>query len=983
MKVCLGLLICTLILTMCAVAGGERTHIGAGGVRLSGHGGSEVAGTTVRGSAIDNRLDPMIAYVSRISALSDGPEKNRALAALANPASLAVVETSAEGKLMMPLLIRTDDVQQTTTSVRSSGGSVSTVAGDIVVATLPLEAIRSVAEGSGIRAVQASTRRFPMLNVSHLEVKADKVHSGVSLPQAYRGGGVVAGILDTGIDWQHPDFKTSSISSRIRYLWDVSGSTNPPSEFLYGREYTKSQIDAGQCFERDGNGGNGHGTHVAATVAGNARALAGYTGIAPEADIIFVKGIRDSESNGGFRDDDVVNGCDFIFKRAQTLGEPAVINLSLGGHYGPHDGSSNYEQALTNLTGPGKIIVAAAGNEAGSPHHLRYTTGGDVVDSARQTFWVIPSGSSAGVVDLWYQSGSMMVGLAAYDHSLNFIGYTTPVSPGNKIENLPFTVNTTTYGYVTVDATVTSDPNNGAHRVLFVVDSNGGAVDIGQVYWVVYTYGSGTLDAWVVTGGNFTTDSNPSMLIMPGDNVRCVGMPSTALGLISIGSYVTKNQWVDIDGVTRLQGGNPSIGAISTFSNIGPSRDGRIKPDLAAPGEVIVSALSSFLTIGAGVDRPNILLGGQHQKMQGTSMASPHVAGAVALLLDAAPSLTPDSARSILKLTARADAGTGAVPNNIFGAGRLDVHEAVKRAVGGGGGGDVLALRNFDPGTTQRVYTLDAAYPIDSGFVFGTNRYGDKVKATCLSLPVGTTSGQLTDVKVWFGYKRAGLTSQTYAIRVYNGTAVTGPTGAPLYSQTFNLSGILADDVFATTEQATTHTLTTPVSVGQSFFVAVDFGAYTSPDFGDAAIVTTALVGSRVPEEWEQWQNNAWSNISDAWYSGGTDGWRMWLEATVQTGATDVREEIAEIPRSIELRQNYPNPFNPTTTIEYTLTRPMDVRLAVYDLLGREVATLVDGMQSAGVRREIFDASPFAAGVYYYVLRTEQTTLTKPMLLLK
>jgi hypothetical protein len=61
----------------------------------------------------------------------------------------------------------------------------------------------------------------------------------------------------------------------------------------------------------------------------------------------------------------------------------------------------------------------------------------------------------------------------------------------------------------------------------------------------------------------------------------------------------------------------------------------------------------------------------------------------------------------------------------------------------------------------------------------------------------------------------------------------------------------------------------------------------------------------------------------------------------------------------------------------------MDVRLAVYDLLGREVATLVDGMQSAGVRREIFDASPFAAGVYYYVLRTEQTTLTKPMLLLK
>src|SRR5690606_39080521 len=107
--------------------------------------------------------------------------------------------------------------------------------------------------------------------------------------------------------------------------------------------------------------GGGHGTHVTATAAGGGRVNANMSGVAPEAEIIFVKGIRNAESLGGFSDADVVNGIQYIFEKADELGLPAVVNLSLGAVSGPLDGSTLYEQVISDLTGPGRIVVAAAG----------------------------------------------------------------------------------------------------------------------------------------------------------------------------------------------------------------------------------------------------------------------------------------------------------------------------------------------------------------------------------------------------------------------------------------------------------------------------------------------------------------------------------------------------------------------------------------------------------------------------------------------
>ncbi|NTW49193.1 MAG: S8 family serine peptidase, partial [Chlorobiales bacterium] len=500
----------------------------------------------------------------------------------------------------------------------------------------------------------------PLLDVSRAEIKADLVQSGTGFTQAYKGSGVIVGVVDSGIDEVHSDFKTSAGLSRIRYLWDMSGSGNAPSGYGYGREYTKAQIDAGQCSQIDDNG---HGTHVAGTAAGNGRAKTGYIGIAPEADIVFVKGFR--AGSQGFQDNDVINGCSYIFQKAQALGKPAVINLSLGGHFGPHDGTSLYEQALSNLTGQGKIIVAAAGNEGSNLIHLTYSTSGSSYANAPETVLNITSGATVVYIDMWYPSSrNISVGMAGYNKSTGAGLFATPsVSPGNTLQNY-----STGYGTVSIDASQTSN-TNGAKRVFVILQG----ASLSGITWTFYTFGSGALDAWVAVGGGFTTNSGG--LVRPGDNDKSIGMPATSQKVICVGSYTTKKQWVAADG-------NPYgvqslvIGDISYFSSRGPTRDGRIKPDITAPGQYIGAALSTDAAV-THIPANQRLQGGKMAVMQGTSMAAPHVTGTLALLLGYYPGLDYATALNILKTTTKKDAYTGNTQNNTWGSGKLNANAAM------------------------------------------------------------------------------------------------------------------------------------------------------------------------------------------------------------------------------------------------------------------------------------------------------------------
>lgn len=615
----------------------------------------------VSNDELSNRIDPFFKNTIR-NVLFLKEQNELSSERLADINRMIKINEDVLAEISAPAFIKTKDVQITESKIISLGGIIYTVINDILTAELPLSIVYQLAIESETIYIAGSLIDKPQIDISRVESKVKQLHDGSGIPRPYKGKDVVVGVLDSGIDWQHADFKNAS-GNRIRFLWDMFGQGNPPAGYNYGTEYTKAQLDANQCNETDVNG---HGTHVAGTAAGNGGANSLYIGMAPEADLVIVKAAH----TGGFSQVDVTNGSNYVFQKAQQLSKPAVLNLSLGGNFGPHDGTSLYEQTLSNLTGPGKIIVAAAGNSGDETIHLSYAVSGSSYNDSFETFWNMPDNAPVALIDMWYNTGSISVGIAAYDKTtVQLIGFTGPVGPGQKVEDIPFTVGGTTYGWFTIDATNTNDPNNGAKEVFFALDSHNGQVNLANVFWSIYTFGSGTFDAWSI-GSEF--DPYTAQWFKGGDSHKTIGIPATSNKLVCIGSYVTKNSWVDINGTTQYQPGNPVIGAISSFSSLGPTRDNRVKPDLVAPGEVIIAALSS----NSSPPPAWVLLGGKLRKMQGTSMAAPHVAGVIALLLEKNSSLNYDQAVNILKTTAVRDNYTGNSANNTYGHGKMHAYNA-------------------------------------------------------------------------------------------------------------------------------------------------------------------------------------------------------------------------------------------------------------------------------------------------------------------
>jgi subtilisin family serine protease len=401
----------------------------------------------------------------------------------------------------------------------------------------------------------------------------------------------------------------------------------------------------------------GHGTHVAGSAAGNGRATGGglpagaFQGMAPAADIIAVRGTRDYV--GGFSSSDVVNAFSFIDQKAGELGRPYVINLSLGGHIGPHDGSTLEERTIDNLVGagkPGKAIVASAGNEGDEHIHAS----GQVAGGGTNEVSFDISSPSVVLVDVWYKGSDTFK-----------IGFLDPTGSGmNPVSLLPPAENCYSGGSnVICIGTYANDPNNGDKEIFLYFY----AVTTGRWRFVLHGFSvtNGHFDAWS-QGAGFSSDVN--------DQMR-VAMPGTARNAITVGAYTTKNQWTDVNGSPHSV--SATIGAISAFSSDGPTRDGRQKPEIAAPGQVICSTFSGQSpagSFGSAYDSvADICQDGRHGVMSGTSMSAPHVTGAVALLLNLNRNLDAAQLKNFLTTTARRDAFTGNVPNTRWGYGKLDV----------------------------------------------------------------------------------------------------------------------------------------------------------------------------------------------------------------------------------------------------------------------------------------------------------------------
>lgn len=853
----------------------------------------------------------------------------RALALGSTPPGDGVsLSRGADGRTYVDLFVQTSSVGQAVAMRGVPGVEVRTVVGDIAVVRVPVAGLEALARTPGVTFVEASQIREAHNATGRADMRADVVQAGGGgLPRAFRGAGVVVGVVDSGIDVTHPDFFNAG-GSRIRFLL----------EFLDGggqREFTKAQIDANPAAipERDGTGGGGHGSHVTGSAAGSGTVLAEERGIAPEADIVFVKGVRNADSNGGFADADYVAGVDFIFQRAAQLGRPAVVNLSLGGHFGsPHDGTSLSEQALSGLTGPGKIVVASAGNDGSKFLHA----GRAFQSGQNETIWFANPSSSN--VTMWYTAGSLtQFGIAAYSVSngaLQFLGFVS-VNAGQILGSasqsgvVPFMVGGTKIADVRIDAATTQDPRNGAGHVQFyLVGGNG--IDLSQVVFSVATAGTapGRLDMWVSSGQFYNQVYGFSNVTeMPGNNEVSVGSPSTALGVLAVGSHVTNTRWTDIDGTPRTwmnpnPNGDPNapmvvppVGQQSYFSSHGPTRDGRVSPDISGPGENIISVFSSQVQVGGqgGVERARVVQGGRYRTIEGTSMSSPHVAGTVALMLQANPRLTAADVRQILQTTARTDGFTGAVPNNNFGGGKADALAAVLRTLQlcgsscGGGGTTGTVLAEIEPNNS-----LAQAQPLGGA---GPVRLNGQASNTDVgAFVVQFTDGGRDDIEDLF---RITTTAPGLAL------ALGG------YSQDLDLYLIDAAGQIV----AASNTVNPTETIGQP---ALPAGTYT---------------------------------VGVSFYDAGTEAGQTPYALTA-TGTFAVADEDAADAAGLVLMPAWPNPVRASAQIAFEMPAASDARVAVFDMLGREVVRLADGPHAAGAHHVTLDAHALSSGLYVVRLTT-------------
>ncbi|MGQ0713019.1 MAG: S8 family serine peptidase [Gemmatimonadaceae bacterium] len=617
------------------------------------------------------------------------------------PAAMGVAfSRGLDGQVTADVFVRAaPGVEQ---ALEARGARVGARAGEWLTATVPLASLREIARLPGVKGVELA-RLVQTYTSTMNDIGAAGVRRRVDRDEfeGATGQGTIFGIVDTGIDFRHGDF-TDDVTgrSRILYLWDQNptlGVSNVPPgivggiNFNYGRECRQSQLGPnGTCPSRDTNG---HGTHVAGIAAGDGSGANrgqpryDYVGVAPEADIIAVK-MRGTTSS-------VADGVAYIFARAQQLGRPAVVNLSLGTQLGPHDGSDGLSKFLDEISGSGRIVVAAAGNEGsnflfeGSLHgettvavgdsgviefelenYGRRTGGGNdymllqAFYANADTFTVIvqrPDGSRLSVgMNATSSSAGPGGGLVLYNGSAQ--GDTVL---GSNLESSSFFSATTANmfeAFIGEWVAGASDPLHGTWRLIF--HRTGGSA-------------SGVVDAYLPlvalnAAPVFTTGAT---------NRRLVGSPASAERVIAVGGYNAIDRWEGFDGREYFFVDGDVVYPLNElllFSSPGPTRDGRLKPEIVAPG-IALSAMSDDASFGG--DSRGVSPDSAHVVELGTSMASPHVAGAVALLLSVYQKLTPEQALDALTRGARRDAFTNRTftgepntsPNASWGFGKLNV----------------------------------------------------------------------------------------------------------------------------------------------------------------------------------------------------------------------------------------------------------------------------------------------------------------------
>jgi subtilisin family serine protease len=531
--------------------------------------------------------------------------------------------------------------------VKSSGGltrlqekypdmTVESLLNGYAILTLPASLLETVAAEPEIEYVEKPKRLFFAVaqgrSVSCITPLQMVQNAGTSYARDdLYGAGVLVAVIDSGIDYAHPDFCNEDGTTRIVELWDQTLNQFFDSEQI---NEALAKPDQAQRFRivpsRDSSG---HGTHVAGICAGNGRASGGqYKGVASKSQLLIVK-LGVSDPNGFPRTTELMRAVDYVLRKAFLLKMPVAVNLSFGNNYGSHDSTSLLETYLDGVSSYWKsVIVTGTGNEGSSRIH------------SSGMFVMSQTGS--------YPSQTVQFSVGAYESGLNlqiWKSYTDEVRfqirhpNGTVIGPFAETIGTQRFTLGDTELLIyygTPTPYSTSQEIYLDFIPRGQYVDEGiwELILTPVSVVTGTYDLWLP--GQSVIGSGTGFLY-PIEHTTLT-IPSTASKVISVGAY------------------NASFDSYASFSGRGFTRQtNQVKPDLVAPGVDIVSAAP----------------GGGYTAKSGTSMAAPFVTGSAALMMQWGilrgndPFLYGEKAKAYLQRGARKLPGFAGYPNEEVGYG--------------------------------------------------------------------------------------------------------------------------------------------------------------------------------------------------------------------------------------------------------------------------------------------------------------------------
>lgn len=568
--------------------------------------------------------------------------------------------------------------------------------GDIYIAEIPLASLRELSLHKAVTRIEAGRRSMATMDTVPRCVNVLPVYEGEApLEQAFTGKGVIVGVMDMGFDLTHPNFYSRDMSEyRIKRLWDQLSTDTVGSGFYVGREYTTQEELLDLKHSRDGLIAT-HGTHTTGTAAGSGYTTE-YPGIAYGSDICLVNNallnnaeLIDSADLYKYTLATDMLGLKYIFDYADEVGKPCVISLSQGMYEDMYGESKMYQECIDSLVGPGRILVASAGNQAVANNYFHKPVGtesmGVLLYSGGETSAMLKCRNSEpfNFRFVIYKTDEGRTEVISSDTLL--ISSTLPLLATDSLfaDTLHSAVGDceiTTYGYPSCYNTEVQpfnisikDISNFSENIFTSMEVVGEEAD------VEFYLQNGNIIEYPFT--NTLTTGEPTHNILT---------PGSAPAAICVGATAYRQGVVNSNG-TFMEASYGADGMWARFSSVGPTVDERIKPDVMAPGVNVISSYNSYyMETNATESIKNWNVGyteydGRQYPWDsdtGTSMSTPVVAGVIALWLEAKPDLTREEIMGVLARTCRHNDETMNYPNNYYGYGEIDAYAGLLDILG-------------------------------------------------------------------------------------------------------------------------------------------------------------------------------------------------------------------------------------------------------------------------------------------------------------